>query len=156
MRITAKGIYAIRAIFDLAHHSSGTPVSLTSISKRQNISLPFLAQIFHLLRKGNIVKSVRGPKGGFILAKRCEDICIGEVLRIVEEPLCTVAPTISGEVRKKKRADECISNLLWRRLGEQIVRLLDSTSIADLLKETECPEICTFIPYLEPKGIRKR
>jgi Rrf2 family iron-sulfur cluster assembly transcriptional regulator len=157
MKITAKGIYSIRAIFDLAHHSDGKPVSLSSISRRQHISLSFLAQIFYLLRKGDIVRSIRGPKGGFILARSCEDIFIGEILRIVETPFDVVADaTISGNIRGKKKVDECISNLLWRRLGEQISHLLDSTSIADLFKEAECPQICTLIAPNEKRKIKNR
>ncbi len=157
MRITAKGIYAIRAIFDLAHHSGGKPVSLSAISKRQHISLPFLAQIFHLLRKGGIVRSIRGSKGGFVLTRSCDEICIGDVLRIIEAPISSFADAgLTAGVKGKRKADECISNLLWKRLGEQILHLLDSTSFADLFREAECPELCSFIPSSASRKTAKK
>lgn len=155
MRFTTKWIYSIRAIFDLVHHSDGKPVSLAFISKRQNISLPFLAQIFHRLRKGGIVKSIRGPKGGFVIARDCKDIFIGEILRVVDEhSYGPMQSTSSMRASKNREVDECISNLLWRKLGDQIFELLDNTSVADLIKETECPEICAFI--LTKKRNKKR
>ncbi len=155
MKFTTKWIYSIRAIFDLVNHSNGKPVSLASISKRQNISLPFLAQIFQKLRKGGIVKSIRGPKGGFILTKDCKDISIGEVLIAVDELSYGIKQTDnSTDPFKHHKVDECISNLLWRKLGNQILELLDTTCLADLMEETKCPDICAFIP--SKKGKRTR
>jgi Rrf2 family iron-sulfur cluster assembly transcriptional regulator len=148
MIFTSKWIYSIRAIFDLVHHSGGKPVPLTSISQRQNISLPFLAQIFHKLRKGGIVKSIRGSKGGFVIARESKDITIGEIMRAVDERSFNATRSSQSKMTLQSgKLEECISNLLWRKLGEQIFELLDSTSIADLMKETECPEICAFIHH---------
>ncbi len=150
MKFTTKSIYSIRAIFDLVNHSNGQPVSLTSISKRQNISLPFLAQIFQKLRKGGIVKSIRGPKGGFIIARDSKDILIGEILRAVEgSHLGARQSAIPNNRSAKDELDTCISSLLWRKLGDQILELLDRTSIADLVEETKCPDICSFIPSVK-------
>src|SRR5215510_13733080 len=87
MQISTKGKYSVRAVLDIAQHSDGSPVPLAAISKREGISLLFLEQLFQRLRKGNIVKSVRGPHGGYVLARETWEITIGEIVRLIEPPL---------------------------------------------------------------------
>src|SRR5215207_9373182 len=85
MRLTSKGRYAVRAMLDLTLHSSGNPVRLQEISKRQSISLHYLEQLFRKLRTGSVVKSVRGPGGGCVLSRSMDEISIKDVLNSVGE-----------------------------------------------------------------------
>ena len=85
MRLTSKGRYAVRAMLDLTFHSSGNPVRLQEISTRQAISLHYLEQLFRKLRTGRVVKSVRGPGGGYVLARSMDEITIKDVLECVGE-----------------------------------------------------------------------
>src|SRR3979411_1996364 len=85
MRLTSKGRYAVRAILDLTFNSNGRPVRLQEISERQKISLHYLEQLFRRLRKGTVVKSVRGPGGGYVLSRSMDEISIKDVLTSVGE-----------------------------------------------------------------------
>ena len=85
MRLTSKGRYAVRAMLDLTKHSNGNPVRLQEISDRQNISLHYLEQLFRKLRNGQAVKSVRGPGGGYVLARNMDQISIRDILECVGE-----------------------------------------------------------------------
>ncbi|HET8902089.1 MAG TPA: Rrf2 family transcriptional regulator, partial [Holophagaceae bacterium] len=77
LKISARGRYSMQALFDLAHHSHGQPVPLHAIAERQGISLPFLEQIFHKLRKAGVVTSVRGPRGGYVMTRACDRLSVG-------------------------------------------------------------------------------
>src|SRR5688572_20509493 len=106
MQISMKGKYSVRAVLDIAQNSNGAPVTLTAISKREGISLLFLEQLFQQLRKGDIVKSIRGPHGGYVLARDASEITIGEVVRLVEPPLYS-----SSCFDKTERSEEHTSEL---------------------------------------------
>ena len=134
MRLTTKGRYAVRALFCLSKFQKDTPTPLSLVAKDQEISLNFLEQLFVHLRKNGIVTSVRGPRGGYRLAKEPKDITIGEVLRAVGESTYPVFCT-DGEASTKKpcpRADDCVTHLLWIKLGETINDFLDSTTLEEL------------------------
>jgi Rrf2 family iron-sulfur cluster assembly transcriptional regulator len=123
---------------NLACHSecknSDRPVSLKEISKEEGISLSYLEQLFVKLRKGNIVRSVRGPGGGYVLAKAPIDISVGEVISVVEEPLNPVACLDAG-ADGCDRANTCITQSVWRGLAEKIAEFLYSVTIEDLRNE---------------------
>ncbi len=123
---------------NLACHSeckrSDTPVSLKDISEEEGISLSYLEQLFVKLRKGKIVKSVRGPGGGYVLAKPPADISVGEVISVVEEPLNPVACLDAG-ADGCDRANTCITQSVWRGLAERISDFLYSVTIEDLRNE---------------------
>ena len=134
MRLTTKGRYAVRALYCLSTFSKEKPVPLSEVAKRQNISLNFLEQLFVHLRKNGIVSSVRGPRGGYKLNKPSEDITIGEILRAVGESTFPVFCSDEYSSGKKScpRADDCVTHLLWERLGANINQFLDSTTLADV------------------------
>jgi Rrf2 family protein len=141
MQISSKGKYTVRAVLDLAQHFDGSPVPLASISKREGISLLFLEQLFQQLRKGQIVKSVRGPFGGFLLARDPSEITIGEIIRLVEPPLYTSSCFSKEEsVDDCRIADSCRGFVLWKQLAEHVDVFLDSITVADLCGENK-PEI---------------
>ena len=138
MQLSTKGRYAVRAMFDLSFYSKGEPVPLSRISEREEISLHYLEQLFNKLRKGGVVESVRGPSGGFRLAKKPADITVEEIIRIVEGEIIPVNCTESGQKNKMcHRADKCITFVLWKRLGKTIRDYLSSITLQDLVDEAK-------------------
>lgn len=134
MQISTKGKYSVRAVLDIAQNSNGQPVTLTAISKREGISLLFLEQLFQQLRKGDIVKSIRGPHGGYVLSRDAAEITIGEVVRLVEPPLYTNSCFDKNEAAHDCRiADSCIGGAIWKQLDEHINSFMDSVTVADLI-----------------------
>src|SRR5262249_12813061 len=116
MQISTKGKYSVRAVLDIAQHSNGSPVSLAAISKREGISLLFLEQLFQQLRKGDLVKSVRGPHGGYVLARDPSQITIGEIIRLIEPPLYTSSCFGKHEsVESCRIVDSCIGGAIWKQ-----------------------------------------
>jgi len=134
MRLTTKGRYAVRALWCLSKYTKDKPTPLSVVAKEQDISLNFLEQLFVHLRKNGIVSSVRGPRGGYRLAKETKDITIGEVLRAVGESTYPVFCTEDDLPTTKQcpRADECVTHLLWIKLGKTINDFLDSTTLEEL------------------------
>jgi Rrf2 family transcriptional regulator, iron-sulfur cluster assembly transcription factor len=134
MRLSTKGQYAVRAVVNLACHSNETPVPLRDISEAEEISLSYLEQLFAKLRRGKVVKSIKGPGGGYILAKPSCDISVGEVIEMVEEGLSPV-DCLDDEYEDCHRADRCTTQWVWKGLGEKIREFLGSISIEELSSE---------------------
>ncbi len=132
MKLSTKGRYAVMAMVDLSSHSNGAPVALADIAERQEISLSYLEQLFGKLRKGGLVKSVRGPGGGYLLARPANQMRISDIILAVDEPIQTTrcAPgTPAGCHNNKGR---CLTHDLWEELGNQIYLYLSSVSLADV------------------------
>jgi Rrf2 family iron-sulfur cluster assembly transcriptional regulator len=131
--MSTKAQYAVRAMVNLNLYSGGSPVSLRDISLRESISLTYLEQLFVKLRRGNLVKSVRGPGGGYLLARPARDIQVDEIIDSVEESLVPVA------CMDKKRGcacnDQCVTHNVWHGLGDRIRQFLSSITLADLTEE---------------------
>lgn len=134
MRLSTKGQYAVRAMVNLACHPGDAPVSLKDISVEEGISLSYLEQLFVKLRKGKIVRSVRGPGGGYVLAKPAADISVGEIIAVVEEPMNPVA-CLDDDSAGCDRATRCTTQRVWKCLAEKIAEFLNSVSIEDLSRE---------------------
>lgn len=133
MRMSTKAQYAVRALVSLHLTSGGMPVTIKSIAARENISLNYLEQLFVKLRRGEIVHSVRGPGGGYVLARPAEHIRIDEIIDTVEEALvplsCMNADGSCG------CDDECTTHLVWQGLGNQIRNFLSSITLEDLTND---------------------
>ena len=132
MRLSTKGRYAVMAMVDLANHNAGKPVALAEIAESQEISLSYLEQLFARLRKGGLVKSVRGPGGGYMLTHAPEQTRVSDVILAVDEPIRATRcmPGVpSGCLSNKTR---CLTHDLWEELGHQIHMYLSSVSIADI------------------------
>jgi Rrf2 family protein len=141
MQVSTKGKYSVRAVLDIAQNSNGAPVPLAAISKREGISLQFLEQLFQQLRKGNVVNSVRGPHGGYVLAREAHEITIGEIIRLIEPPLYTSSCFGKHESADDCRiAGSCIGGAIWKQLAEHVDNFLDSISLADLANKSK-PEV---------------
>jgi Rrf2 family protein len=141
MQVSSKGKYSVRAVLDIAQHSDGSPVPLAAISQREGISLLFLEQLFQRLRKGNIVRSVRGSHGGYVLSRDPSEITIGEIVRLIESPLYTSSCFSKEEsVEDCRISSSCVSGAVWKQLAEHVDNFLDSITVADLLNKAK-PEI---------------
>ena len=133
MRMSTKAQYAVRALVSLNLTSTGDPVSIKDISARENISLNYLEQLFVKLRRGEIVRSVRGPGGGYILARDAADIRVDEIIDTVEE---TLVPVSCMEADGScKCSTECATQSVWQGLGNQIRSFLASMTLEDLTNE---------------------
>jgi Rrf2 family transcriptional regulator, iron-sulfur cluster assembly transcription factor len=132
MRLSTKGRYAVMAMVDLAQHGMGEPISLAEIAERQEISLSYLEQLFGMLRKGGLVKSVRGPGGGYLLAHDRSETRIADIILAVDEPIrATRCPPGSPSGCRGDRT-RCLTHDLWEELGNQIHLYLSSVSLADV------------------------
>lgn len=147
MRLSTKGQYAVRAMVNLACHTGDKPVTLRDISEEEGISLSYLEQLFVKLRKGSIVKSVRGPGGGYVLGKPASRISVGEVISVVEEPLNPVA-CLDDDSAPCDRASRCITQKVWKCLAEKIAEFLNSVTIEDL--SIEASTLNTGSPHSGP------
>ncbi|TLS68139.1 Rrf2 family transcriptional regulator [Mariprofundus erugo] len=130
MRLTSKGRYAVSAMVDLNKQQTSGPVTLAAISERQFISLSYLEQLFRRLRENGLVRSVRGPGGGYLLGKDAVDISIADIIRAVNEPVRTTM--CENGVRGCHRGNRCDTHQLWESLGQHIYRFLDAVSLAQV------------------------
>ena len=132
MKLSTKGRYAVMAMVDLACHCRGAPVSLADIAQRQEISLSYLEQLFARLRRGGLVRSVRGPGGGYLPARPLDDTRISDIILAVDEPIrATRCPLGTGTGCKSDKS-RCLTHDLWEELGNQIHLYLSSVSLADV------------------------
>ena len=127
MRLTTKSRYGTRMVLDLALNSTGSPVRLSEISKRQGISLKYLEKLIRELKMAGFVKSVRGPYGGYMLAKPTKDISVGDIVRVLEgsETItdCTENDDVCGLCTQ---AGECLTQYIWAETGKAMFEKLDS------------------------------
>ena len=130
MRLTTKGRYAVTAMLDLAIHAGEGPVSLADISERQGISLSYLEQLFAKLRRNELVRSVRGPGGGYQLNRDQQDIDVAQVIDAVNE---SVDATGCGHNGGCQDGNICLTHHLWCDLSGQIHDFLSGISLADLM-----------------------
>ena len=137
MRLTTKGRFAVTAMIDLAMRQHHGPVTLAGISQRQEISLSYLEQLFGKPRRHEIVESVRGPGGGYNLARRSEDITVADIIIAVDEPLdatqCGGKENCHGE--REASGARCMTHDLWATLNAKMVDYLDSVSLKDLVDQ---------------------
>lgn len=132
MRLTTKGRFAVTAMIDLGLRQDKGPVTLSAISQRQKISLSYLEQLFGRLRRHELVESMRGPGGGYRLARAASSITVADIIYAVDEPMD--ATQCGG---KQNCDDErvCMTHELWASLNRHMVDFLDSISLADLVQE---------------------
>jgi Rrf2 family iron-sulfur cluster assembly transcriptional regulator len=164
LKISARGRYSMQALFDLAHFSHGQPVPLHLIAQRQELSLPFLEQIFNRLKKSGIVASVRGPKGGYIITRPCNQVTVGDVLRLTDSGFYAAAKEDPLMAKSALRADMKMNELLWKQLSSQITHFMDTITLADLCVESHsntcpsctCPEYTLSVQEQLDSGQRKR
>ena len=135
MRLTTKGRYAVMAMADLALYSDNGPTSLTDISLRQNISLPYLEQIFIKLKNKNLVRSTRGAKGGYILEKSANEIKISNIISAVDEEVKTLNCKKESKKGCNNKSTKCITHNLWDQLDQHINGFFEKVKLQDLTKQ---------------------
>ncbi len=138
MRLTTKGRYAVTAVLDLAFHQDNGPVSLAAISERQCISLSYLEQLFARLRRNEIVKSTRGPGGGYSLNRDATDISISDIILAVDES-CQIAACNDIEVCQGDF--QCLTHDLWTELSNEIRSFLDGISLAEMMANEKVQQV---------------
>tara|TARA_B100001146_G_scaffold164164_1_gene145085 strand:+ start:386 stop:811 length:426 start_codon:yes stop_codon:yes gene_type:complete len=134
MKLTSKGRYAVMALADMAGFDRKKPISLRDISLRQNISLVFLEQIFSKLKKDNIVKSIRGTNGGYILSSNPDQIKLSSIFSAVDEHVKTVQCKKESKKGCNGKSTKCITHYLWDELEIYINDFFDKKNLEDLLK----------------------
>ena len=137
MKLTSKGRYAVMALVDLARFDNINPVSLRDISLRQGISLDYLEQIFSKLRKKEIVQSVRGIQGGYILNKKAKEIKLTNIFDAVDEKVKTVQCKKESKKGCNGKATKCITHNLWDELEVHINTFFENKSLKDLLNNNK-------------------
>ena len=148
MRLTSKGRYAVRAMLDLTFHSNGNPVRLQEISSRQAISLHYLEQLFRKLRTGRVVKSVRGPGGGYVLARSMDEITVRDILECVGENINPARDIMGlpssgvevkaaeGETAKIDTTEFRLTKTFFENLGTIMQEYLTTTTLGDLSRKS--------------------
>ncbi len=134
MRLTTKGRYAVTAMLDLALNHGGKPTSLSDISKRQEISLSYLEQLFSKLRQNELVSSVRGPGGGYRLSRDASEIFVAQIIDAVNE---SIDATNCGGAGNCDHGQVCLTHHLWCDLSDQIHQFLSGISLASLVDREE-------------------
>ncbi len=135
MKLSTKGRYAVMGLVDLAKHSSGRPVALADIARRQEISLSYLEQLFAKLRRGGLVNSVRGPGGGYLLAHPADQTRIADAILAVNEPMRATRCTPGSPAGCRSNKSRCLTHDLWEELGNQIQMYLNSVTLADVVEQ---------------------
>ena len=133
MKLTSKGRYAVMALADLARFDNANPISLRDISLRQNISLDYLEQIFFKLKKNQIVKSIRGTQGGYVLNKKPNEIKLTNIFHAVDEKIKTVQCNKDSKKGCNSKVTKCITHNLWDELENHINGFFEKKSLEDLL-----------------------
>jgi len=135
MKLTTKGRYAVMAMADLAANQNEKPVSLTDISLRQNISLSYLEQLFSKLKSQKLVKSIRGPAGGYILEKSPREIRISNIIYAVDEQIKTLNCKKDSKKGCNGKTVKCITHNLWDELENHINNFFEKVNLSDVIKQ---------------------
>ena len=133
MKLSTKGRYAVMAMVDLTENSNGKPVALADIAQRQEISLSYLEQLFAKLRRGGLLRSVRGPGGGYLLAHDPTETRIADIILAVDEPIRATRCTPGQPFGCRSNKSRCVTHDLWEELGNQIYLYLNSVTVADVV-----------------------
>lgn len=139
MKLTTKGRYAVTAMMDLALHAKLDCVSLVDVAERQKISLAYLEQLFRSLKKYGLVSSVRGAKGGYMLAKEDHEITLADILIAADEEI-----NLACGSKACDEHDRCLTHGLWTQLSDQFYEFLNSKSLHDLVKSRDVQTLATL------------
>lgn len=148
MRLTTRGRFAVTAMLDLALHGNEQTLTLSSISERQKISLAYLEQLFGKLRRANLVESVRGPGGGYRLARAPATLSVADIILAVEEPIdsrqCEGREPCMGE-------KHCMTHDLWESLNDTVIGYLSGVTLATLVEKQRAPVAAVSLAHLHAK-----
>ena len=151
MKLSTKGRYAMVALADLALHPNDGLVTLAEISKRQDISLPYLEQLFVKLRRAELVESVRGPGGGYRLARLPSEIRVADILAAVDETVSAMHTGAGASGGLSGSQAQSLTNRLWEGLSAHVYVFLHQTRLSDVVKNdlTPCPAVPTLFEVVD-------
>jgi Rrf2 family transcriptional regulator, cysteine metabolism repressor len=158
MKLSTKGKYGVRAVFEIARHFGEGPITIKEIAERQGISLSYLEQILHRLGKAGVIESVRGPSGGYLLKRKPANVTIGDVVRALEGPIALSHCLEPGEHTGCYQTEDCVAKMVWAKVGAKIEEALDSISFDDLLHQRPMQKTASSLktkkkPLLAGRGI---
>jgi Rrf2 family iron-sulfur cluster assembly transcriptional regulator len=154
MRLSTKGRYAVMAMADLASHEAmERPVSLAEIAGRQEISLSYLEQLFAKLRRQNLVRSIRGPGGGYRLSRPSQETRIADIILAVDEPMKTTRCVPGSAKGCTGTSSRCLTHDLWEELGQQIHVFLSSITLADVVEKRVLGRARPCSPVADPARV---
>jgi Rrf2 family protein len=133
LKLSTKGQYGVRAMFEIARGYPGSPVTIREISERQDVSVAYLEQILNKLRRAGLIRSVKGPGGGYLLAKEPSHISIAAILKELEGPVAITSCLDPEE--GCSRVEGCVTHLLWRSLGANIEAFLETITLKNLIEK---------------------
>ncbi len=131
LRLSTKGQYGVRAMYEIAKGYPETPVTIKEISEKQEVSVAYLEQILNKLRKANLIKSIKGPGGGYLLKKSPDEVSIASILNELEGPVA-ITSCLNPE-EGCVRIDSCVTHLLWKALGEKVEAFLSTITLKTLI-----------------------
>ncbi len=134
LKLSKKGQYGVRAMFELARNFKNGPLSIKEIAARQGVSVSYLEQLLNQLRKAELITSQKGPGGGYVISRKPDEISVGMILSSLEGPVA-ITQCLDPEADDCKRVEGCVARLLWKSLGEKIEDFLDTINLNDLLRE---------------------
>ena len=153
MRLTTKGRFAVTAMVDLSMRQTRGPVTLAAISERQHISLSYLEQLFGKLRRAKLVNSVRGPGGGYCLAKPIANITVADIISAVDEPIDATQCAGKENCNDDRR---CITHDLWATLNEKMNDYLSSVSLADVISHQQGKKVQVIKDFRSSDGVAEK
>lgn len=136
MMFSTKGRYGLRAMIDIAMYEKEGPVSIQAIAERQGISSRYLGQLLTPLKQAGLVRSIRGPQGGYVLAKSAEDITAGDIIRVLEGPISPVDCISEVQPEECIRSNNCVTRDIWLEIRDSVGAILDSHTLASLVKDS--------------------
>lgn len=138
MKFSTRSRYGLRAMVDIAiNQKPGEPIPLSQVAERQGLSEGYLEQLMTFLRKGGLVRSIRGSQGGYILSREPSRITAGDIIRCLEGPLSPTDCVNEEDPDYCSRAETCVTRGLWERVRKSVAEVLDNTTLEDLCKEAE-------------------
>ncbi|WP_303868959.1 Rrf2 family transcriptional regulator [Acetobacterium wieringae] len=135
MRLSTKGRYGVLAMVELALQFGDGPVSIKEIAEKQNFSDSYMEQLFSTLKNAGLVKSIRGARGGYVLARNPSDITVGEIIRALEGPIEFAECIDGGGKLTCAKSPECVTRGLWKDISDSISNVIDNRSLQDLLSK---------------------
>lgn len=134
LKLSTKGKYGVKALFELAMHEGTGPMSLKSISERQNLSEHYLEQLAAPLRKAGLIVSVRGAQGGYSLSRPANQITVGDIIRVLEGPIGFTDCATEGEPGPDCAVD-CVVHGVWEKVTQEIINVIDGITLQDLVNQ---------------------
>jgi len=136
LKLSNKGLYGVKALYELAKYYGGSPINIKEISNRHGLPIPFLEQVLHKLKLEGLVKSHRGVNGGYVLSRPPEEITIGDIIRALEGPIALCDCLLKTDENEKSIKElHCVTSEIYKKLGKKVEEAFDSVTLSELAHE---------------------